>query len=195
LIYLAHAFLEVRGEAAGDDRATAVHTLDDIGGDDGVRLAEHVDPALAPALLGGPASTGVVVVVASGGGGRRRTCRPDAELLLLGVDAAVQAEARDAVALRRDVRHGAVEELLEATERQLPAPGGLPVRSRIERNWERDREREEGRRTWDLGLRGASLDDDMPPFVSCFRPVSDVRSTTPCSAADAQGTLIQGTFA
>ena len=68
MIYLAHAFLEVRGEAAGDDRATAVHTLDDIGGDDGVRLAEHVDPALAPALLGGPASTGVVVVVASGGG-------------------------------------------------------------------------------------------------------------------------------
>ena len=136
MIYLAHAFLEVRGEAAGDDRATAVHTLDDIGGNGGVRLAEHVDPALAPALLGGPASTGVVVVVASGGGGRRRTCRPDAELLLLGVDAAVQAEARDAVALRRDVRHGAVEELLEATERQLPAPGGLPVRSRIERNWE-----------------------------------------------------------
>lgn len=131
---LAHAFLEVRGEAAGDDRATAVHTLDDIGGDGGVRLAEHVDPALAPALLGGPASTGVVVV-ASGGGGRR-TCRPDAELLLLGVDAAVQAEARDAVALRRDVRHRAVEKLLEATERQLPARGGLPVRSRIERNWE-----------------------------------------------------------
>ena len=59
MIYLAHAFLEVRGEAAGDDRATAVHTLDDIGGDGGVRLAEHVDPALAPALLGGPASAGV----------------------------------------------------------------------------------------------------------------------------------------
>jgi hypothetical protein len=160
VIYLAHALLEVRGEAAGDDRATAVHTLDDIGGDGGVRLAEHVDPALAPTLLGGPASSRVVVVTSSGGG--RRTCRPDAELLLLAVDAAVQAEARDAVALRRDVRHGAVEELLEATERQLPERGGLPVRSRMERNWECDHEREERRRTWDRGLRGASLDDDMP---------------------------------
>jgi hypothetical protein len=113
----------VRGEAAGDDRATAVHTLDNIGGDGGVRLAEHVDPTLAPALLGGLASTGVVVVVASGGGGRR-TRRLDAELLLLGVDAAVQAKARDAVALGRDVRHGAVEELLEATQRHLPAGAG-----------------------------------------------------------------------
>ena len=128
LIYLAHAFLNVRGEAAGDDTATAVHTLDNIGGDGGVRLAEHVDPTLAPALLGGLASTGVVVVVASGGG-RRRTRRPDAELLLLGVDAAVQAEARDAVALGRDVRHGAVEELLEATQRQLPAGAGRFYRS------------------------------------------------------------------
>lgn len=120
MIYLAHAFLEVRGEAASDDWATAVHTLDNIGSDGGVRLTEHVDPALAPALLGGPAASVVVVVVASGGGGRC-TRRPDAELLLLSVDAAVQAEARDAVALRRDVRHRTVEELLEATERQLPA--------------------------------------------------------------------------
>jgi hypothetical protein len=53
-----------------------------------------------------------VVVVAPGG----RARGPDPELLLLGVDAAVQAEARDAVALRRDVRHRAVEELLEAAE-------------------------------------------------------------------------------
>lgn len=115
MIYLAHALLKVRGEAAGDDGTAAVHALDDIGCDGGVRLAEHVDPALAPApdhaLLGSPAAAGVVVVAP---GGRARG--PDPELLLLGVDATVQAEARDAVALRRDVRHRAVEELLEAAE-------------------------------------------------------------------------------
>lgn len=94
---LAHALFEVRGEAAGDDWAAAVHALDNIGGDGGVRLSEHVDPALAPALLCGPAATRVEVLASRGGGGRPR--RPDAELLLLGVDAAVQAEARDAVAL------------------------------------------------------------------------------------------------
>jgi len=142
LIYLAHALLEVRGEAARDDGAAAVHALDDVGGDGGVRLAEHVDPALAPGpgpgLLCGPAAAGVVVF---GPGGRARG--PDAELLLLGVDAAVQAEARDAVALRRDVRHRAVEELLEASERQLPARevarsgrGSGEIRSEIERGRE-----------------------------------------------------------
>jgi len=144
LIYLAHALLEVRGEAARDDGAAAVHALDDVGGDGGVRLAEHVDPALAPGpgpgpgLLCGPAAAGVVVFGPSG-----RARGPDAELLLLGVDAAVQAEARDAVALRRDVRHRAVEELLEASERQLPARevarsgrGSGEIRSEIERGRE-----------------------------------------------------------
>jgi hypothetical protein len=92
------------------------------------------------------------------------TCRPDAELLLLGVDAAVQAGARDAVALRRDVRHGAVEELLEATERQLPARGGLPVRSRIERNWD---ELVRGRRRGVPGIEGSG---ERPWTTTCVLP-------------------------
>jgi hypothetical protein len=154
LDYLADAFLEVGREAAGHDRAAAVHAVDDVCGDGRVRLTEHVDPALAPAaLLGGAARGG-------GAGG------PGAELLLLGVDAAVQPEARDAVALRRHVRHRTVQQLFEAAQRELPARARADETrdsscqiANGRRNCGRKRE---GAPTWDRGLRGASLEDDMP---------------------------------
>jgi hypothetical protein len=136
LDYLAHALLEVRREATGDDRAAAVHALDDVSGDGRVRLAEHVDPALAPAALLGSAARGPRVVVAGGGG---------AELLLLGVDAAVQAEVRDAVALRRHVCHRAVQELLEAAQCELPARARAEERPSLsDREWKKN-ERGSGR--------------------------------------------------
>ncbi|KAL5197038.1 hypothetical protein ABZP36_000550 [Zizania latifolia] len=52
-------------------------------------------------------------------GTREVASGPGAELLLLSVDAALEAEARDAVALGRRVRHRVLEKLLEAGQREL----------------------------------------------------------------------------
>lgn len=84
---LAHALLEVGGEAASDDGAAAVHAVDDVGGDSGVRLPEDVGRALVPPSSPGPAGGPVLGAGVVAGDARG----PEAELLLLGVDAAVEA--------------------------------------------------------------------------------------------------------
>lgn len=86
-VYLAHALLEVGGEAASDDGAAAVHAVDDVGGDSGVRLPEDVGRALVPPSSPGPAGGPVLGAGVVAGDARG----PEAELLLLGVDAAVEA--------------------------------------------------------------------------------------------------------
>jgi hypothetical protein len=155
--YLAHAFLDVGREVAGHDRAAAVHAVDHVCGDGRVHLTEHVDPALAPsALLDG----GVVVAGAGGAGG------PGAELLL-SIDAAVQPEARDAVELQSHVRHRIVQQLFEAAQRELLARARADETRDSPCQIVNGRRKRESATTWDRGLRGASLEDDMPD--SCAR--------------------------
>ena len=73
-----------------------------------------------------------------------------------GVAAAVEAQARDAVALGGHVHHRGLEKLLEAGQREL-RHRNPSVRSR--------EEEEEGEGwggvTWERGLTGASVEDDM----------------------------------
>jgi hypothetical protein len=111
--YLAHALLEVRGEAAGGDGASAVHAVDEVGGHGGEHLAKYIDHPLVPSATADGAAALLGPRVVAGG--------PGAELLLLGVDAAVEAQARDAVALGGHVHHRGLEKLLEAGQRELGA--------------------------------------------------------------------------
>lgn len=146
--YLAHALLEVRGEAAGGDGASAVHAVDEVGGHGGEHLAKYIDHPLVPSATADGAAALLGPRVVAGG--------PGAELLLLGVDAAVEAQARDAVALGGHVHHRGLEKLLEAGQREL-RHRNPSVRSR--------EEEEEGEGwggvTWERGLTGASVEDDM----------------------------------
>lgn len=146
--YLAHALLEVRGEAAGGDGASAVHAVDEVGGHGGEHLAKYIDHPLVPSATADGAAALLGPRVVAGG--------PGAELLLLGVDAAVEAQARDAVALGGHVHHRGLEKLLEAGQREL-RHRNPSVRSR--------EEEEEGEGwggvTWERGLTGESVEDDM----------------------------------